>query len=176
MKNKKGFTLTEMMVVVLILAGLAAIAYPVYTKVIMKARLAEAFSLAEIVREAEQRSLAVNGTYFIYFKPSHISGRTRLIKSGDVSLEERTTESVESYRKLKKGLYTVTIPVASATHGNYKAKCVRVSYGESDNNPIFAIHIRIEDSRIWCEESNNGNGICGTIPSLETGDPECGSN
>ena len=86
MKNKLGFTLMEVMVVVLILAGLAAVAYPTYSKVIMKARTAEALSLGEIVREAEQRALAVNGSYFGAFTNDHVSGKTRLIKAGGVTV------------------------------------------------------------------------------------------
>ena len=63
MKNKKGFTLTEIMVVVLIIAGLSAISYPLYTKAITKARVAEAVALTEIVREAQQRKRRPAGLY-----------------------------------------------------------------------------------------------------------------
>ena len=169
MKNKKGFTLMEMMVVVLIIAGLAAIAYPVYTKAIIRARLAEAFSLTEIVREAEQRSLAVNGKYFYRFTNEHISGDTRLIKgrTGDLSIVDGA---------LKKGLYTVSLvdetgdPAAANKSG-----CITVKYGEEDSNPIFTIYVPIEDSRIWCEEANSDNGICSTIPNLEQTAINCNS-
>ncbi len=156
MKNKKGFTLMEMMVVVLIIAGLSAIAYPTYTRVITKARVSEALSLAEIVREAQQRYLVVNGTgaYFPEFTDDHISGRTRLIKSGGVSV---------SNGKLTKGDYTVSI-------SGDDNECIEVSY----RNSTFKITTHVEDSKIWCEEVEGVTGICNTIPSLETGTPDCG--
>ena len=158
MKNKKGFTLVEMMAVVLIIAGLAAIAYPAYTKVINRARTAEAFSLIEIVREAQQRSAVVNGHFFPQFTNAHISGRTRLIKANDVSVETG---------KLKRGLYTVSMLFHADSHGNKTLNCIRVDYGSDSSTPIFTIYTHIQDSRIWCKEIDDGNGICGTIHSLE---------
>lgn len=154
MINKKGFTLMEMMVVVLIIAGLASIAYPAYTKVIMKSRITEALSLAEIVREAQQRHLVVDnaGSYFPQFTEEHVSGRTRLIKSNGVRVEGG---------KLIKGDYTVSIL------GNNN-ECIRVAYKN------IKITTHVEDSKIWCTEGN-GTHICEIIPSLEDGIPDCGN-
>ncbi len=157
MKNKKGFTLTEIMVVVLIIAGLSAISYPLYTKAITKARVAEAVALTEIVREAQQRNLVVNGSYFKAFNNSHVTGRTRLIKGNDAKVVEGGV--------LKKGLYMVKI--------NSTKNCIVVSYGDDLDDPIFTIYTPIEDSRMWCTEADGGNGICAIMPSLETGANTC---
>ena len=174
MKTTKGFTLIEMMVVVLIMAGLAAIAYPTYTKVITKARVAEAFSLIEIVREAQQRNLAVNGSYFSKFTEAHISGRTRLIKSGGVGVDNG---------KLTRDNYTVIIADVNAT-GTSKPivnGCIVVKYyknrnsSQSEERPIFTITAHVEDSRIWCTELDRNNEICAAIPAdtLEVTRPDC---
>ncbi len=163
MINKKGFTLIEMMAVVLILAGLAAIAYPAYTKSINRARVAEAFSLAEIVREAQQRNLAVNGSYFGAFTERHISGRTRLVKSGDVRV---------SGGRLIKGLYVVGITDEGEGDDAIENGCIVVRYGPDDTT-LFTIYTHVEDSRIWCEGREN-SGICDIIPSLETTELDCG--
>ncbi len=163
MINKKGFTLIEMMAVVLILAGLAAIAYPVYSKAINKARVAEAFSLAEIVREAQQRSLAVNGSYFGAFTNRHISGRTRLIKSGDVQV---------SGGQLIRDLYRVSI-MDIVGEDPIDNGCIVVRYSPDAMHPLFTIYTHVEDSRIWCEELNDNNGICGIIRNLETSPIDC---
>ena len=98
MKNKKGFTLMEMMVVVLIIAGLAAVAYPTYSTIVTKARIAEALSLGEIVREAQQRALSLNGAYLTQFSQIHVSGGTRLIKSADVIVNGDGTLQKKNYK------------------------------------------------------------------------------
>ena len=134
MQNKKGFTLMEMMVVVLIIASLAAIAYPTYSKVITKARVAEAISLGEIVREAQQRYRVVNGgNYFSKFTNSHINGRTRLIKSSDVIVENG---------QLKKGDYTVSLMREKTSP---KGSCIKVEYMKQGVY-VFFIQMLVEDS------------------------------
>ena len=166
MRNKKGFNLMEIMVVVLIIAGISAVAYPSYTKSINKARLAEAFSLSGIVREAQQNSLAKNGSYFAGFSSAHISGRTRLIKANDVTVEGG---------KLKKGLYTVSIGSIIGTNALANG-CIIVTYGGTEN-PVFTIYTHVEDSRIWCTDIEEDNSICNTIRSLEpTNRIDCAAN
>lgn len=50
--NKKGFTLVELLIVVLIIGVLSVIAVPQYTKAIERARAAEAMSLVKNINEA----------------------------------------------------------------------------------------------------------------------------
>lgn len=161
MKNKKGFTLTEIMVVVLIMASLAAVAYPMYSKSIVKGRMAEAISLAEIVRSAQQRYFIVNGNnenkYFPKFTNAHVTGTTKLIKGNGVTVSSGI---------LKKGLYNITIknPRTNA-QGSAPNSCIEIVYGEAEN-PVFKIQALVEDSKIYCWENGNTNGICDVISDV----------
>ncbi len=66
-KSKKGFTLTEVLVVVLIIGVISAIAYPVYTKSINKSRAVEAINLLEMVRNKQIANHARKGEYLPNF-------------------------------------------------------------------------------------------------------------
>lgn len=63
MKNKRGFTLLELLVVVLIIGVLSAIALPQYQKAVLKARLHVGISLISSLYEAEQSYYLANGEF-----------------------------------------------------------------------------------------------------------------
>jgi prepilin-type N-terminal cleavage/methylation domain-containing protein len=62
-KNKKAFTLIEMLVVVVIIAILAAIALPQYQKVLEKAKSAEAVTYVRALANAEKLYYLANNEY-----------------------------------------------------------------------------------------------------------------
>jgi len=61
--NAKGFSLLELLVVILIIGILAAIALPQYQRATEKAKMAEAVILLKAIAEAQQRYYMVHNKY-----------------------------------------------------------------------------------------------------------------
>ncbi len=63
MSKKKGFTLIEMLVVVLIIAVLAAIAFPQYQLAVLKSRYTQLMVMADAIRRAQDAYYLAAGKY-----------------------------------------------------------------------------------------------------------------
>ena len=63
MKANQGFTLLELMVVVIIIGILAGVAVPQYSKTIERTRMTEAVAILGAIRSSEIRYRAMFGTY-----------------------------------------------------------------------------------------------------------------
>jgi len=63
MKPKKGITLIELLVVIMIIAILAAIAIPMYTNYLQRARRADGKTALEQLRAAQEMFRAEKGVY-----------------------------------------------------------------------------------------------------------------
>jgi len=63
MKSKKGFTLVEVLIVVIIIGILSSLAIPMYKRATEHARIAEATQILSQVRTAEEVYKLKNGSY-----------------------------------------------------------------------------------------------------------------
>ncbi len=75
---KKGFTLAELLITIVILAVLAAIALPNFRKSSDKANAYLAVATLRSIRAAEQAYFAKNGTYWLATNPTANDFRTNL--------------------------------------------------------------------------------------------------
>jgi type IV pilus assembly protein PilA len=63
-ESRKGFTLVELAVVIVIIGVLAAFGVPQFLKSVERSKAAEAFNYLAAVRSAQERFLAKNGIYY----------------------------------------------------------------------------------------------------------------
>lgn len=133
LKSKKGFTLTEVLVTVIIIGVLAAISYPVFSKSIMKARATEAVNLLEIVKNKQIHHYAnsSNGTY--------ITDVSKLGKLTNSKEEAAGTTGLKINDK-----YYLTLNDANS--------CAYVTYKKGDKD-IFTFSTGYETAGLGCSKS-----------------------
>lgn len=116
--NKKGFTLVELIVVVIIVAILATVAIPMMSGNVDKAKKSEAMAALGSYRTAFRMYYAEFGSYpsgninalATYVKPADVDGK--YFKSGDYTL-------TGNVMKAENGTLNCTLDLFSGTYGNY---------------------------------------------------------
>lgn len=165
-KCKKGFTLTEVLVVILIISVLAAIVYPMYTKVITKSRAVEAINLLEMVRSKQLQKFARDKAYY-----TTVAGLGQLTSSEEQSVEGPV---------LKVKDYTISL--------NTDKSCMTASYVKNGQS-IFSFSSSYERSGLGCtgdicssfgniigtsqDVCNCGNKTCSNGETLDENTCEC---
>ena len=105
-KNQKGFTLLELLIVIVILGVLAGLAIPAYQSAVEKARGQEALTSLSAAREAAVRFFAINNTYVgiandcsnLDYNPNTVVGGQTLLFSYAVGGQAAATFTVTATR------------------------------------------------------------------------------
>ncbi len=160
-KSKKGFTLTEVLVVVLIIGVISAIAYPVYTKSINKSRAVEAINLLEMVRNKQIANYARKGEYLPTF--SNI-GQLTSNADAEVKTEGDAILTVN-------GKYELAI--------NSATNCMSAAYIPAKGKPAtFTFSSSYEDAGLGCDGDvckTFGNIVGSSSSVCNCGDKSCSS-
>lgn len=135
--NKKGFTLIELMVVVLIIAILAAVALPQYQKSIEKARATDAWTTLKAIEDAVKRYELKKGISSVIKNDSY--------KKGCLVSPSNPVENSELDIKFENSQY-FNYFVCTAT-GSGRAYADRV---DGNNNTLYSL--TIIDNKMMCAD------------------------
>jgi len=140
---KKGMTLLEMMVVVIIIAGMVAMAYPTYLSSLEKGRALEAVRLVSNFVAAQVKYKADNGDYATSFKALDV----------DPSGKDKSTNPTVVYDK-----------VITTQNFVYSLSSTGISASSRSNSYSYNIIGDYDADAILCEtSSSSGKKVCSSI-------------
>ena len=141
--NKKGMTLLEMMVVVIIIAGMILVAYPTYLSSLEKGRALEAVRLVSNFVAAQVKYNADNGNYATSFKALDV----------DPSGKDKTTNPT-----------VVTDSTVTTQNFVYMLTGSSISATSRSNSYAYNIIGTYDNDTITCETSSeSGKKICSSL-------------
>ena len=85
MSSKKGFTLLELIIVVIVIGVLATIAIPQYTKAVERAKGGKATSNLNLIRQAEHLYRANNDKYIAISNSNTVAGAGTEFSASDLN-------------------------------------------------------------------------------------------
>ena len=145
-----GFTLLEMLVVTLIIAIFAGIAFPFYTRAVNKSRAVEGINLLKMIREAQTEKFITDSSYYTSFS-----------EMGPLTTNKEQEQISGSLLKFRG--YTVSL--------NNEGKCATVVYTSETQHFVLASNYQY--SLLGCtgdvcdsmgDWGGTAEGVCGCAP------------
>jgi prepilin-type N-terminal cleavage/methylation domain-containing protein len=108
--RRQGFTLVELAVVIVIIGVLAAFGVPRFLKSVERSKAAEAFSYLGAVYSAQERYLALNGTYAAFITDLDIQfPAPKYFSVGNVTATDNTWTVTASRKEPSAGYGAYTV-------------------------------------------------------------------
>lgn len=146
--NRKGFTLIEMLVVVLIIGILAAVALPQYFKAVEKSRATEALSVLGSIAAAEER----------YRLSTSDNVYTQSFEDFDISFTNANGSDASGNQLATKNFH-ITLSGTNAS-----AAVVAERQGNGGNEASTYTITRVyRTGAVTCSDSTNTSGICRSL-------------
>ncbi len=149
--NKKGFTLVELLIVVVIIAGFAAMTYPSYRSSIERARASEAVTMLGTIQAAQQK-------HFINYEEYGTTFR-------DINDFE---PAIKNFDSTQSSFYTEYFKY-SLDSDNKQAKAQRAD-GSSILNKGYELVAEYNKDFIMCkvlDGSEDGDKVCSSLTDRE---------
>ena len=161
MKNKKGFSLMELLIVVIIIAGFAALTYPSYVISIERSRVSEAINLLGTIQATQQKNFMSYESYGLKFKD--INDFTPAIEDFDPEQSSFYTE----YYKYELG------DAASILANEGKVTATRVDKSHNNLDKGYSLEARYNERFVRCNFTNDeGEKICASVTDKDKDDSE----
>ncbi|MBQ4494064.1 MAG: prepilin-type N-terminal cleavage/methylation domain-containing protein [Elusimicrobiaceae bacterium] len=159
MKNRKGFSLVELMAVVLIIAILAAIGLPAYQRAVLKSRTAEVNNLLMMVRTRQNIKFAQDKEYAQTFNDQALR---------KIALGPSDYENNQGVIKIVNQDYELELINNAATEETPAQNCVIGRYKpQSDNETKFTLAIAYTKHGLACEDGPNSTwSVCGSLGNV----------
>ena len=126
MKNKKGFTLSETLIVIILIATMAAVAIPQYKKLLEARKSMEAEVVLSVVRSEQERRCAIGKAY------APVANLTHLLPVSNTSFFTYTDGTDgESLVATRKDTYSYALKMSSYRDGRIcctGTDCSKFSY------------------------------------------------
>lgn len=157
----KGFTLLEMLVVVLIIAILGAIAWPQYQKAVERSRAIEAITLLKTLQQAQLAYYMTHGTYATKFADLDVqfswTGNTKFLPytATDTRSNKYWSVQIEPYQSYFT-LFAVRIS------GPYKGAGFLINLHHTTQQQIFCLE-RLKDANFIFNPSLSTGAYCEKI-------------